>query len=516
MPFLPGVAVVFLGLAGGDKNVAKQVATLVKDLHLPVKSVPAQTLKTLTHHASGSRELVQKLHVDGAVGFEVAGRTLRVVIYGGDGSLKTLSETSLGKAGLSRDDLSVLRTNLADDVGSIKATHDDDATITDDNDAAPAVAPPPAAKAAPAVKAAPPVAKPAAPVAKPAPAPAAAPAQLDDEDPFAAPAKKAPAAAKPMPAGRPVQSDDDESPIVPAKKKSAAAPAPAPKPADDDESPLPAPAKRTAQAAPKHEEVAAADDADAPAGDEASGETVDVSEVEALTASAGTEQPVTQAAASLHLGVSLGLGLAGRNFAPGPATVAPYSSRPVGTIAGEGYISPTARTTVAIRGERTLMMSTPVGETMATTAMSRWEAAGRYTAVHGGKVEIAPMLGFGRRTFVIHSTNPSRSPDGDYNYLIAGAAGSVAIGKRVTLRTSVALEPVLFGAEPTETAFGEASRWATDVDGGLEVRLNEHVLARLAADYQRFMWSWDMAGARGAGGAVDSYVSGVLSLGADY
>jgi hypothetical protein len=117
---------------------------------------------------------------------------------------------------------------------------------------------------------------------------------------------------------------------------------------------------------------------------------------------------------------------------------------------------------------------------------------------------------------VIHSTNPSRSPDGDYNYLIAGAAGSVAIGKRVTLRTAVALEPVLFGAEPTETAFGEASRWATDVDGAIEVRPNEHVFVRAAADYQRFMWSWDMAGARGAGGAVDSYVSGVLSLGADY
>jgi len=46
--------------------------------------------------------------------------------------------------------------------------------------------------------------------------------------------------------------------------------------------------------------------------------------------------------------------------------------------------------------------------------------------------------------------------------------------------------------------------------------VHSHVFVRATADYQRFAWSWDMAGARGAGGAVDAYTTAALAVGADY
>ncbi|HSD86560.1 MAG TPA: hypothetical protein VLB44_03560, partial [Kofleriaceae bacterium] len=68
---------------------------------------------------------------------------------------------------------------------------------------------------------------------------------------------------------------------------------------------------------------------------------------------------------------------------------------------------------------------------------------------------------------------------------------------------------------PTEMALGEATRWAIDAGAGVDVRFG-HAVVRAAADYQRFEWAWSMAGARGAGGATDSYVTGSLSVGAEY
>ena len=101
--------------------------------------------------------------------------------------------------------------------------------------------------------------------------------------------------------------------------------------------------------------------------------------------------------------------------------------------------------------------------------MSRWEVAGGYTVTRG-TIALAPQLGLGRRAFSIDSNDPTRSPDGDYNYLILGAARRPALGTHVTLHGILAFEPVVSGAEPTEMAFGEASRWAFDVGAALEVR----------------------------------------------
>lgn len=420
-----GAVIVFLGLLGGDRASTKQVNQLAHQLHLTAKKVPAATLKTLTHHGEHSKELVQEMHVAGAVGFEVVpGHMLRVVVYDGRGTMKTFLETGF-------DELDTLRDNISSDVEDLGG-------------AAPAPEPAP----------------------KPLPAPKADAEPAIEMD------------AAPEPASRP------------ARKPVKAAPAPADD-ADPTDSPVP-----TADAAPSD------------------GDGVDISEVESMTASASADAPTPRVEQALHLGASVGFGIAGRSFA-GPATLPGYASSPVGTVAGEAHVEPSAHVTLAVAGERTLSMTTPLHDGAAPTTMAHWHATARY-AIVDGKVRVAPTVGLGRRTFVIQSTDPSRSPDGDYTYASLGMTTAVTITPRATFHAVAALEPVIGGTDATQMAFGPATRWGALGGVALVTKLTSHVVARAAADYQRFSWSWDMAGARGAGGAVDSYLSASITVGAAY
>jgi hypothetical protein len=245
-------------------------------------------------------------------------------------------------------------------------------------------------------------------------------------------------------------------------------------------------------------------------------DAVGIDEIEAAVGGGGgAAAPAPVATDALHLGAAVGLGVTGRSFEPGPAGVRGYASSPVPAVRFVAEVQPTAHTGLAVTVDRTLQMATPVEGGMAPTAMSRWELVGRYLLTSGA-IRIGPELGMGRRTFAIDSTDPSRSPDGEYNYVIVGAAAAASIGDSLHIRGSLAFEPVVSGLEPTEAALGEASRWAFDLGVSVELRLHPHVFVRATADYQRFAWSWDMAGARGAGGAVDGYPTGAVAVGADY
>lgn len=128
MPFLPGLAVVYVGIVGGDTNhVDQQVQLLLAEQAVKATPTPAAVVHKLATHGDGSRELVRKLHVDGLVGGElVANRghlTLRLVIYDGDGGLRSLSEIPLDGRRLTRTELAVLNTNLADEVAALEARH---------------------------------------------------------------------------------------------------------------------------------------------------------------------------------------------------------------------------------------------------------------------------------------------------------------------------------------------------------------------------------------------------------
>src|ERR1051326_4566076 len=119
-------------------------------------------------------------------------------------------------------------------------------------------------------------------------------------------------------------------------------------------------------------------------------------------------------------------------------------------------------------------MATPVEGGMAATSMSRIEFVAGY-ALTTGSLRISPEVGLGRRTFSIDSDDPSRTPDGEYNYAIVGASASTAVGSSLVMRGGLAFEPVVSGAEPTEAALGEASRWAFDVGLAVEWRMQAHV-----------------------------------------
>jgi hypothetical protein len=451
MVILPTLAVAFAGIAGNDtRAIDKQIqAAIPAEAHVQTVKLPAAALHTLARHGEGSREIVKKLHVDGLIGGELlaarGGVTLRIVIYDAEGGLKSLNELPLAKHALSKDELEVVRSNMADDVAALVAAAP-----------APAPAPEPPAPPPPAIRAAPPPPKP----APRAPEPKAAP--------------------KPEPKPEPkVEPKDDENPLAP-------------------------PSAQATQAKP----VETAD---------ASADAVGVDEIEAELRGGGGGSAAAPAASqsSLHLGAAVGLGLTGRGFSPGPSTVRGYSSTPVPAAQFAAEVQPTARTSIAMAVDHTLQMATPVADGMAATSMSRIEFIAQY-ALTTGSLRISPEIGLGRRTFSIDSTDPSRTPDGEYNYAIVGASASTAIGSSLAVRGGLAFEPVVSGAEPTEAALGEASRWAFDVGLAVEWRVHSHVFIRATADYQRFAWSWDMAGQRGEGGAIDAYTTAALAVGAVY
>jgi len=472
MPFLPGLAVVFVGIVGGGHSkVDHQVKALVKELHVSAKALPEGSVKALTHHKGDTKDIIKKLHTEGVVGFEVVGgKELRLVTYDGDGALKTYLELTLEGGALAADDLQTVKDSIADDFSLAHAT-------------------PQVAAAAPEIEID------AQPVAK-------ATEKAIANATKAAPAPKATAMVVAPHAAPPPAPVDDEMPANLAKPGQQIAQKPAPAEAKHESAPPPP-----------------VDTTDAPAHDEAA---VSVAEIEAATGDheepgvlADTGVHASAPDATLHIAASLGVGITGREFSPGPATITGYSSTPVGLVRAGGHIEPTRNTRLDVVGEKTISMSTPMASgDMAPTSIARWEASGGYVVTHGS-VELAPTVGVGRRTFSIDSTDPSRSPDGEYNYLIAGVNALMPLGTHVALRGAALFEPVISGAEPTEMALGDATRWALDLDAAVELRFS-HVFARLGADWQRFSWSWDQAGTRGAGGAVDNYASGTLSLGATY
>jgi hypothetical protein len=252
----------------------------------------------------------------------------------------------------------------------------------------------------------------------------------------------------------------------------------------------------------------------------ADSETVSAADVEALTGGTATpvpdvetETPVSTAP-ELHLGASVGLGVVQRSFAPGPSAVAGYGSYPVGAVHVAVEVQPLAHVLLRLSTERTLGMTTALDDGNASTVVSRWEASGGY-AIARGNIELAPEIGIGRRAFSIDSADPARTPDNSYDYIVVGARGQLRLGGHVGVGLFAAFEPVVSGTEPTEMALGEATRWA--IDGGASAIVHfGHALVRATADYQRFTWTWNMAGERGEGGATDTYLTGSVSLGAEY
>jgi predicted HD phosphohydrolase len=125
MPFLPGLAVVFVGIVGGDHHhrVEQQVQLMLQELDVKATPINSAAVRSLARHDRSSAEIVRRLHVDGAVGGELVtqhGHTmLRLVVYSADGAMKSLAETSLVGLALPRDAIAALTSNLGDEVAAL-------------------------------------------------------------------------------------------------------------------------------------------------------------------------------------------------------------------------------------------------------------------------------------------------------------------------------------------------------------------------------------------------------------
>ncbi|HEY6038029.1 MAG TPA: hypothetical protein VIV58_27300 [Kofleriaceae bacterium] len=452
----------FVGIAGNHhETVERQLTPVLEKAGVTELVIPTPDLGQIARHTDASKDIVKRLHVDGVIGGALitAGgqKTFRIVIYDGQGNMRSLDETPLAGKKLTGGDLEVLAINLGDEVGDLgkgKKT-------------------------------------PNGPRAE-----ALADIQID------AP-KKAPS---PVPA-------------PPARKAAVH---------DDDEAPPGLPASRPARSAPPKAELATptfGSDSGETSHEAAPKETADASavsmdEIEAMTGGGGDatidggSSTATAAApeSTLHLHVGAGLALIGRVFTP-PMALNGFTSTPVGGAQFAAGVSPTERTSLDVMAEQTLAMTTSLATGTAATKISRWEIRGSYAlAGHANGTQVVANLGLGHRAFSMESIDPSRTPNNEYNYVMLGARLAQPLGDKLTLRGEVQLEPVFGGADGMQMTLGPSTRWGLDLGAALEYRLAAHFVARGAFDYQRFSWSWDAAGARGASGASDSYPSGSLAL----
>jgi opacity protein-like surface antigen len=156
---LAPAVIVFVGVAGKHpEQVQRQLQPVLAHSHVTPRTVAKTELANLARHSDDSKALVQAMHVDGVVGgalIESGGSlTLRVVIYDGDGNLKSLGETPLRGRTMSKDELEVLGENFADELGGLhhknREAKQEVAEIDFDapNSSVAPIAPPPARHAA--------------------------------------------------------------------------------------------------------------------------------------------------------------------------------------------------------------------------------------------------------------------------------------------------------------------------------------------------------------------------------
>lgn len=123
------LAVVFAGVWGDAKEtpvIAREIVAAIRErAPLEVVDLPPAGRRALARHASGSRDVVANLHVDGLIVGELVTKgddlTLRLVVYSGDGGLRSLDEMPLRNRALGLDDLAAIRSNLSDEVIALAA-----------------------------------------------------------------------------------------------------------------------------------------------------------------------------------------------------------------------------------------------------------------------------------------------------------------------------------------------------------------------------------------------------------
>ncbi len=118
--------VVFVGVAGHHHEaVEHQLSPVLDRAGVVEMAIPAPDLAQIARHSEASREIIKKLHVEGVIGgalIKAHGQeTFRVVVYDGNGNMRSLGETPLSgrRSKLTSGDFEVLGINLTDEVGEL-------------------------------------------------------------------------------------------------------------------------------------------------------------------------------------------------------------------------------------------------------------------------------------------------------------------------------------------------------------------------------------------------------------
>ena len=117
--------IVFVGILGRQHDaVEHQLQHSLDKAGITQKVVSANERTAIVKNGAASKKVVKNMHVGGVVAGEVTGtgnaRSFRVVIYDGEGNLKTELESPIAAAGLTRDDISSFEATIADFAGSTK------------------------------------------------------------------------------------------------------------------------------------------------------------------------------------------------------------------------------------------------------------------------------------------------------------------------------------------------------------------------------------------------------------
>lgn len=122
--FLAPAVIVFVGVAGKNhEQVERQLTPVFEKAGITEMVLPDADLAQIARHNEASREVVRNLHVDGVIGGAMIAAngqlTFRLVIYDGDGKMRSLDETPIAGKKLTSGDLEVLAINLTDEVGEL-------------------------------------------------------------------------------------------------------------------------------------------------------------------------------------------------------------------------------------------------------------------------------------------------------------------------------------------------------------------------------------------------------------
>jgi len=122
--FLAPAVIVFVGVAGKNHEpVERQLGPVFEKAGVTEMVLPDADLAQIARHNEASREVVRNLHVDGVIGGAMivanGQQTFRLVIYDGDGKMRSLDETPVAGKKLTSGDLEVLAINLVDEVGEL-------------------------------------------------------------------------------------------------------------------------------------------------------------------------------------------------------------------------------------------------------------------------------------------------------------------------------------------------------------------------------------------------------------